>query len=406
MNSTELFTMALGLQAPWKIKNIEFKKDELEGKELHIEIGFEKGSKFEDEEGELHGVHDTADRTWRHLNFFQHECYLHCKVPRIRPKAGKTIQVSVPWARKGSGFTLLFEAFTMGLIESEMPVNQVGETIEEYPNRVWTIFNYWINEAYSNANHSEVKELGVDETSRKKGHNYITIGVDMEKRSVIHATCGKDAATITRIRKYLQTKGCEPEQIEKTCIDLSPSFISGVSKEFEKAVITFDRFHVKQLLNKAMDEVRKQQRREHKILKGHKYTFLKNNKNLSIKKKEERNDLIELLPILGKAYRLKELFDDFWEMDNKEDAEAFLAYWCDIVEEKKVYPFMKFVKTVRSHWSGIVSYIESRLSNGILEGINSKIQLAKRRARGYRNPKNFINMIYFIAGKLEFNYPR
>ncbi|MCK5740387.1 transposase, partial [bacterium] len=68
-------------------------------------------------------------------------------------------------------------------------------------------------------------------------------------------------------------------------------------------------------------------------------------------------------------------------------------------------PFKKFVIMIKNHWTGITNYAESQITNGILEGINNKIQLAKRRARGYRNMNNFINMIHFIAGKLYFDYP-
>ena len=177
-------------------------------------------------------------------------------------------------------------------------------------------------------------------------------------------------------------------------------------EHFPDTSLTFDRFHVVKLLNEAMDEVRKREAREHAILKGHKYTLLKSDSKLSARQKQEREEFIELLPILGKAYRLKTLFQDFWDFKNKEEAAAFLSYWCDLVEEEGVTPFKKFVGTIKAHWTGIVNYIESQIANGILEGINSKIQLAKRRARGYRNITNFINMIYFIAGKLKFNYPK
>lgn len=405
MNSTTLFTMALGLQSPWQIESINFETPSKGKKQLHIHIGFERGHKFLYSDGNHYGVHDCVERKWRHLNFFEHECYLHCRVPRIRPCTGKVHQMEVPWARKGSGFTLLFESYSMFLIEQEMPVNKVGETLSEYPKRIWTIFNYWLNQAYVSADHSEIENIGIDETSNKKGHDYITIGVDMDNRSVFHATSGKDASTITVLGDYLESKGCQKTSIKEVCIDLSPAFISGVGETFTNGRITFDRFHVQQLLNKAMDEVRKQQRKEHDILKGHKYTFLKHNKNLSNRQRKQRNELIELLPVLGEAYRLKMLFDDFWEMDNQEDAAAFIAFWCDQAEAKKIQPFQKFANTLKAHWSGIINYIQTKISNGILEGINSKIQLAKRRARGYRNEQNFINMIYLIAGKLDFNYP-
>jgi len=403
MNSDKIFALALGLETPWYLSNVELEQEG--GKKiLHLYVDHTKGH-YKDSEGKSR-VHDRLDRKWRHLNFFEHECYIHCKVPRLKEdQSGKIKQVQVPWARHGSGFTLLFEAFSMCLIEQEMPVNKVGKILREYPNRIWTIFNYWLSKSYCEADHTGIKVLGIDETSSKKGHQYITVAVDMESKRVVHATPGKGSDTIAQIADYLTTKGTKKEEIEKVCIDLSPSFISGVREHFTEAQIVFDRYHVKALLNKAMDEIRKRELRLHQELKGHKYLFLKSNKNLSTKQKKERNELIELLPTIGESYRLKMLFDDFWEMENEQNAQGFLAYWCDKVDESKIFPLMKFARTVKAHWSGIISYTTSRISNGILEGTNSKIQLAKRRARGYRNTQNFINMIYLIAGKLKFNYP-
>jgi transposase len=405
MNSKEIFSIALGLQSPWQIQGVELQTSSDNKKSLHIELSFERGSKFKDEKEILCSVHDTQERTWRHLNFFEHECYLHCKVPRITNSEGKVRQVQVPWAREGSGFTLLFEAFAMHLIENEMPVSRAANTVSEYPNRIWTIFNYWIGIAYDEADHSQVEQIGVDETSAKKGHDYVTVAVDLKKRAVIHAVEGKDAATIKAIKDYLIEKGCDTSKIDQISIDLSPAFISGVNEHFPQAQITFDRFHVKKLLNVAMNDVRASERRGHEMLKGHKYTFLKNNENLTSRQRQERNNLITIFPVLGEAYRLKELFDDFWTMDNVNDAAAFLFFWCDLAQESKMQPFIKFANTVKAHWSGIINYIQTGISNGILEGINSKIQLAKKRARGFRDKQNFINMIYFVAGKLKFNYP-
>ena len=154
-----------------------------------------------------------------------------------------------------------------------------------------------------------------------------------------------------------------------------------------------------------MDKVRRVERIEHEELKGHKYTFLRNRQNLSDKQEKSLSEMIELYPNLGKAYRLKVLFNDLWEMPDKAAATTFLTNWCIDVEEAKIPAFMAFAKTVRGHWSGIIHFVESGITNGILEGINSKVQLAKRRARGYRNTGNFINMIYFLCGKMKFDYP-
>src|SRR5512136_895530 len=147
MNSETLFSMALGLQSPWQVKDVTFSRDESARSELHLHIDFVPGSRFLDETNNLCPVHDTVERQWQHLSFFEHTCYLHCAVPRITTTDGKVRTVDVPWARPGSGFTLLFEALALALIEREMPVNRVAEILKVNPQRIWTIFNHWISKA-------------------------------------------------------------------------------------------------------------------------------------------------------------------------------------------------------------------------------------------------------------------
>lgn len=406
MNSERLFGMALGLHSPWQVGSIEFKPGTKGGEELHLTIGFARGARFADASGQACPVHDTVMRTWQHLNFFEHACYLHCQVPRIKTGDGRVETVPVPWARPGSGFTLLFEALAMALIEREMPVKRVAEMLRVNPQRVWTVFNHWVCEARKRDDPSAVTRLGFDETSSRKGHDYITLGVDMDARRLLHAEPGKGQDAIVAIQRYLASQEVKPAQIAEASMDMSPAFMAGVAKAFPKAKITFDRFHVVKLLNEAMDTVRKLERREHEALKGHKYTFLKDWDRLSDKRRLELVKLMDDYPTLGEAYRLKALFNDLWAMPNPAAACAHLTAWSEEVQRAGIQPFMQFAKTVKSHWTGIVRFIESRLTNGLLEGINHKIQLAKRRARGYRNIQNFINMAYFLCGKLDFSFTR
>ena len=406
MNSEQLFTLALGLQSPWFIKEIDLQHKDGEVGELHIYLDFERGALFSIDGHEPCKAYDSADRTWQHLNFFQHKCFLHARVPRVKTDSGKVQTVQVPWARPGSGFTLLFEAYAMLLIECEMPVSKAGQTMDVYPNRIWTVFNHWIKKAHDKDRVDDIQQIGFDETSTKKGHNYVTVAVDLDKRRVVFATPGKDSSTIASTANYLATKGVEPESIKQACIDMSPAFISGIMDSFPEASITFDKFHVFQVVNKAMDELRKAEAQQTAGLKKSKYLFLKNTANLTTIQNIQREQLMDLYPRLGEGYRLKTLFKEYWEMEDPDQAGAFLAYWCDLAMESKIQPFIEAAKTIKAHWSGIINYIKSRLNNGILEGINSKIQLAKKRARGYKNIENFINMIYFICGHLQFDYPQ
>ena len=145
MNELTLFTMALGLSEPWRVVDIKFSKED--GR-LDLWLDFTKGARFpcptcEEKKGE---VHDTQDRTWRHLNFFQYETLLHARVPRVRCGRCGVHQVEVPWARPGSGFTLLFEMLVLQL-SREMSVAGVAEVTAEHANRIWRILRHYVEQA-------------------------------------------------------------------------------------------------------------------------------------------------------------------------------------------------------------------------------------------------------------------
>ena len=308
-NSNQIFSLALGLEEPWFLESVKLESvSDSPIKELHIYLNFHRGYEFSTEEGEKGKGYDSELKTWRHLDFFQHKCYLHARVPRIQLSDGKVCQVSVPWARAGSGFTLLFEAFAMFLIEGEMPVSKVASCLKVTAPRVWRILNYWLELAISKDDLSGVRELGIDETSSKKGHNYVTVFADMVERRVIYSQAGKDSKIIDNFAEQLEQKGGSRERIEHICIDMSPSYISGATAAFPNSEITFDKFHIVQHLNVAMDTVRKEERLGNDLLKGHKYTFLRSSSNISTKKRNELDYLTTLYPTLGDAFRLKEIF--------------------------------------------------------------------------------------------------
>ena len=172
----KLFSLGLGLEEPWRITSLEMVPSEKQPTllELHIRIDFEEGSSFPCP-GFDQGckVHDTRERTWRHLNFFQYRCYITAKVPRIITPDGKVRTVSVPWARSGSGFTLMMEGVILTLVK-HMPVRTVAREIGEHDTKLWRLIDYHVEEALKDQDFSDVSAIGVDEYSHK-GHNYITV---------------------------------------------------------------------------------------------------------------------------------------------------------------------------------------------------------------------------------------
>lgn len=405
MNSELLFCAALGLLKPWYVKEVGLKQVEEAGKrELHIYIDFDRGAKFLNSRGLECGVYDSRAKEWQHLNFFEHHCYLHAQVPRVKDsQTGKVEMVEVPWARSESGFTLLFEAIAMSLIEHEMSVNSVAKILGVTAPRLWRIFHHYVDTAVARDDLSQVKAIGVDETSIKKGHNYVTVVMDMEEKRTIFVTLGKDASTLKEFASRLVKRHGVKEQIAWASIDMSPSFISGITTYFPQARIVFDKFHLMKKVTEAIDETRRKERQECDQLKGHRYTFLKNRGSLSEKKQAELERLLQLFPTLGEAYRLRETLQLIWETKDPKEAVLQLDAWCQQALDSKAHAFKSVVKTFKAHWSGIITYFENRLTNAILENTNLKIQSAKRRARGFRNTKYYINMIYFLTAKLNCN---
>jgi len=404
MRDTDLFQLALGLQPPWQVVASDF--DAAENR-LEISLDFPSGATFDCPDCQTAGckAYDTESKTWRHLNFFQHRAYLTARVPRIKcPNCGiKT--VAVPWARPRSGFTLLFEAYILSLAAA-MPVHTIANMVSENDTRLWRILKHYVNEARQNADHSSVTKVGVDETSRRRGHNYISVFADLEDPRVLFVTEGKDAETVVDFKDDLIAHGGKPASIEEMCCDMSPAFISGIESEFPEAQITFDKFHVVKVLNDAVDQVRRQELRKRPELKKTRYIWLKNPGKLTDYQQEtlETLQLKKLNLKTARAYQIRLTFQEFYQQP-PETAEAFLKKWYFWATHSRLEPIKQAAYTIKRHWDGVLRWFTSKVSNGILEGLNSLIQAAKARARGYRTTEYLTTMIYLLLGKLEFNLP-
>jgi len=292
------------------------------------------------------------------------------------------------------------------IMAREMPVKALSRIVKEHDTRLWRILNHYVEEARREADFSSVKEVGVDETSNKRGHNYVTLFVDLEEPKTIFVTEGKDASTLSRFKEDLESHKGAREAIEEICCDMAPGFIAGVEKDFPNARITFDKFHVLKVLNEAVDEVRREEQDLRPELKKTRYIWLKNPENL----KQREASVLEELQIKKlnlktmKAYHIRLNFQELWNQTAQE-AERFLKKWYFWATHSRLEPIKEAAYTIKRHWTGILRWFRSRINNGILEAINSLVQAAKARARGYRTTKNLITMIYLIAGKLKFNLP-
>ena len=407
MNTTDIFAAALNLPAPWSISNIEFKPDSAGAMELHIELSFPRGSKFACPECETEATaYDTTPRTWRHLNFFQYKTYIHADLPRVKCNEHGVKTINVPWAREGSGFTLLFEGWVVELAK-HLPVATIAGMVDEHDTRLWRFIKHYVDEARTREDYSDVTAIGIDETS-KKGHNYITVVVDLNQRKVIYITNGKDSATVDRFVADFQKHKGIPFNIKVVTCDMSLGFKKGIDEHLINSSTVIDKFHVIKHINEAVDEVRREEVKQNawykELLNKTKYLWLKNDKHLTDNQRTRKESLLKKRLKTARAYAMRVTMQDIYELSiDRTEAESRLKKLCGWISRSRLEPMKQFGDLLKNHWQEILNYFDHRYTNAILEGMNSIIQNIKRRARGFRNDEYFKTMIYLECGKLDLS---
>jgi transposase len=417
MEIETLFTSALGLQAPWSVEKVE-----LDTARRRIDFQLRCTAKrltCPQCGAPEQGVHDRLEREWRHLDFFQFEAYLRAPVPRVACTAcGKTSQVSVPWARENSGFTALFEALALALCQ-ELPVRQTAALLRCTDKRLWRQIAHHVSKARALEDMSGVTHIGIDETSLRKGQNYITVVHDLgSKRRLLFACEGRDHQTVVDFAADLLAHGGDPEQIAHVCQDMSAAYAKGVGKALPNAQISYDRFHVIAMANEAMDEVRRAEVKDSpkvvaeamggndpKLRKGLTWGMRKNPAGWSAKQAAAMHWLQRSTLKSARAWRLKmglrEVYAKALSSNDQGKASADLKAWLSWARRSRLEPFKKLAKTISEKFEGVVRGMLDNRSNAYVEAMNGLLQQAKRAARGFKTAANFIAIAYLRMSKLK-----
>lgn len=410
-----LFTSALGLKSPWVVAKVDLDTAKrridfdviCDAKQLPCPACGVKGQ----------GIHDRVRRDWRHLDFFQYEAWLHADVPRVDCDAcGKTTTVAVPWARPGSGFTLLFEALALSLCQS-MPVAQAAAQLRVRPKQLWRRIGHYVAVARAQEEMKGVAVVGIDETSIRRGHEYVTLVHDLEAKRLLFMTEGRKHDTVVQFKADLVAHGGDPDDIKHVCMDMSAAYTKGVTEALPQAQISFDRFHVVALGNEAMDAVRRQEMREQprvvraamgterKVIKGMVWGMRKDHSDWS---KDQINTMYRLQRSnlkSARAWRLKEglrsTYTEGVASNCPEKAEAALKRWISWARRSRLEPFKKLGTTLKERLAGVVRGMLDGRSNAYVEAMNGMLQQTKRAARGFRTVKNFAAIAYLRMSKLK-----
>jgi len=418
MTPESLFHQMLGLGTDWQVTSCQF--DQKSGLvTLHIQETKQLWTSLRcpHDRAEVFCYDHTEELVWRHLNVFEHQCEIHCRLPRARCRTCKKIhRVQPPWEGLSMHFTKGFEAFALLLLR-EMPVAKVAELVGETDTRLWRMIFAHVDAAYARKDMSEVTQVGVDEMSLRKGREYLTIFADLKEKAVLFATEGRDKETWKAFIQEWEKHEGHRHQLTCVSMDMSKAYRAGVTEWCRNAEIVFDKFHVVAHLSASVDQVRKYELRYgpssvQSALKKSLWIWRKNPENLTEKEQARLTAAIEHKNVwTAKAYQMRLVFQDIYRSATAAEAKRRFQVWCRwvrmVAAQAPRYYFAAMVgsaKMVLNHLDGILAHWKGKVTNAFMEGLNSVFSATKRRARGYRSSTHLIAMLYLVAAKLKIPF--
>jgi transposase len=411
-----LFTSALGLQPPWVVEDVKLDTSK---RRIDFEISCRGAALACPACGAgAQPVHDRLRRSWRHLDFFQFEAWLHCEVPRVAcGSCGKTTQVPVPWARAGSGFTAAFEALALALCR-ELPVRQAAALLRCKDKQLWRRIEFYVAQARALEDFAGVQIVGLDETSLRRGQDYITVVHDLDAKRLLFATEGRDHQTVLEFAADLKAHGGDPGDVRHVCMDMSAAYAKGVALALPAAQISYDRFHVVSMAIEAMDQVRRAEMADdsarvrsalgagdRRTLKQLLWGMRRNPAGWSRAQLHAMHWLQRSTLKSARAWRLKmalrEVYARARAHNSAEQAARDLRAWLSWARRCRLEPFKKLAATLKERFDAVVRGMTDHRSNAFVEAMNGLLQQAKRAARGFRTSANFIAIAYLRMSKLK-----
>jgi transposase len=402
----EIFGEVLGLPPEWEVTSVRTEKVE---KKIYIRIRSKLAFYQCPVCGKTVKRYDTRLRRLLDLRIGLYKTILEVEVPRVKCEEHRVQQLQVNFADKYAVYTDNFASMVIERLQ-ERPALQVAKELGVSWDMVDNIKQAAIKRGLWRREMVKVKHLGIDETSYQKGHDYIGVIMDKDHDKVLAVLDGRTAETVKAW--LLGQKAADLSELESISMDLSGPFLKAVQEVYPdkwERLVCYDRFHVSQLLNKALDAVRKREWTQlneagkENPLKKMRYGYLINSGRTDNRTAWRRKfiKVSKMNLITSRAWRIKEMASTLWDYEYlgaaKKNWKA-LFWWmshCRIPEMLKAY------RTLKQHFFGILNAIRLKVTNAILESTNSCIQKVKRAACGFRNKQRFMDEVMFHFGKLE-----
>ena len=407
MKDTEFYKELLGLPDPWRVGKVKL---DLAAGRVDVWVEEAGGTKWSCPEcGGNAPVYDHAEeRVWRHLDTCQCQTFLHARLPRTKCPDHGVRQVMAPWAGPGSHFTLLCESWLIDTLQ-ECDVSGVTRLTGTSWDESWRVMAKAVARGQARKERRIPEYMSIDEKAFAKRHRYETLICDLKGGTVEHIVEDRKQESLESY--YRQFTLEERALVKAVAMDMWDPYVAATHAYIPQAEekIVFDHFHVTRQVTEAMDKVRRQ---EHKALmdqgdeqlKRTRYLWLANRENVPDWRKEEFAAIRRVNLKTGRAWSIKESLRKFWDYRYGKSALGYFKKWYFWATHSRLNPVIKAAKTLKRYLPNIMTYFKHRISNATAEGLNSKIQMVKEMACGFRNREHYRIAIYFHCGGLKL-YP-
>jgi len=408
MEDTQLYGMLLGIKFPWRVSRVQV---DMVLNRIDVWVEEAQGTKFlcATCKQEVPVYDHTEEQVWRHLDTCQCQTFLHARLPRTKCLENGVKQVVAPWAESRSQFTRQFESRIIDTLK-ECDVTGVTRLWGTSWDETWGVMLRAVTRGLARKEKKVATRIGVDEKSIGKGQDYESIVCDLDRGTVEYVVDERDQKSLESY--YQQFTREELAQIRAIAMDMWDPYIAATKAYVPDAdqKIVFDRFHAMTHVTKAVDKVR---RSEHKALtaqgdlrlKGTKHLWLWNEDNVPEWRREEFAGVKNAELKTSRAWAIKEAIRKFWGYRYAKCAEKYFKAWYFWATHSRLTPVIEAAKTLKRHLANLLTYCKHRITNATCEGINSKIQMIKLMACGYRNREHYKAAIYFHCGGLDL-YPQ
>jgi transposase len=407
MDDKSLYAAILGLKDPWGVEKVELR---LGDGEVHVWVALPPDTRWVCPDC-LAGapIHDHRERQWRHLDTCQYRTLVHARIPRLSCPTHGIRQVRVPWAEEKSRFTALFEALAIDWMK-QAAIAAVAERLRVSWDEAAGIQARAVQRGLARRVATPARHLGVDETSFARRHEYVTVVTDLDRSRVLYVADDRRHESLDGFWPLLAP--ADLAAIEAVALDMWEPYIRSIRAHLPAAdtKMVFDKFHIAQHANEAVDKVRRQENRAlstegHDWLVGTKFDWLRHPARFSLAAWRQFLSFMRGTKLkTGRAWALKETLMTLWDYLYPGAAERHFEGWYAWAIRSRLLPIKQLARMLRSHWPNIRTFFRHRITNAGAESMNSKIQKIKALARGFRSRARFKMAILFHLGGLDL-YP-